>query len=88
MISDFVYFALQKNGSSNQTVLPSCINTILNLAHDNVIRDKLTQRKELWSVLIDLIVSNNVIRDKLTQRKELWSVLIDLIVSNDVIRDN
>ncbi|KAK3107524.1 hypothetical protein FSP39_016660 [Pinctada imbricata] len=50
--------SLLKDSSSPKSALPSCVTTMLNLANDSIIRDKLTQRKDLWNILIDFINSH------------------------------
>lgn len=44
-----------KEGSSNQSVLPTCVSTITNLSNDVVIRKKLSDRKDMWKILVDSI---------------------------------
>jgi hypothetical protein len=44
-----------KEGSSNQSVLPTCVSTITNLSNDMVIRKKLTDRKDLWQILVESV---------------------------------
>ncbi|XP_062595259.1 tetratricopeptide repeat protein 12-like [Saccostrea cucullata] len=55
---------LLKEGSSKQSVLPSCVSTITNLSTDVVIRKKISDRKDLWKILLDT-VSNH--KQKLPQ---------------------
>ena len=43
--------------TSQVCVLPTCVCTITNLTLDNVIRNKLADKKELWKYIQDLIVS-------------------------------
>ncbi|KAJ8316039.1 hypothetical protein KUTeg_006053 [Tegillarca granosa] len=47
--------ALIKEGGCQQSVLPSCISTMISLSHDKTIRSKLSSRKELWKYLGDLL---------------------------------
>lgn len=44
-----------KEGSSNQSVLPTCVSTITNLSNDVVIRKKLSDWKDMWKILVDSI---------------------------------
>lgn len=53
-----------KDASSNQAVLPTCVSTITNLSNDVVIRKKLTDRKDLWKILVDAVFNH---KEKLPQ---------------------
>ncbi|XP_022329619.2 tetratricopeptide repeat protein 12-like [Crassostrea virginica] len=53
-----------KDGSSNQAVLPTCISTITNLSNDVVIRKKLSERKDLWKILVEAVSKH---KEKLPQ---------------------
>lgn len=46
---------LLRDGSSHLHVIPSCVTTIMNLCHDPYIRSKISNRKELWKTVIDLL---------------------------------
>ena len=49
---------LQREGSCQQSLLPSCINMVTNLSVDKAVKGKLLARKETWENCSKLIVSN------------------------------
>ncbi|XP_069115192.1 tetratricopeptide repeat protein 12-like [Argopecten irradians] len=51
--------SLLKDGCSGQAcVLPTCVTTMMNLATDTIIRDKLCARQDLWKAVMDLMAQH------------------------------